>query len=103
MKQYRLSYRQLQNNSAIAVQQNVQVILEHYEVEKESLVLPLDFHCLSTFPIAKCVVIELAVLCLASQCDVTRLFSLIPWYNNIIELLKMCFCALHDTNNLFIQ
>ena len=39
-KRYRLSYRQLQNNSAIVFQQNVQVILEHYEVAKESFVFP---------------------------------------------------------------
>ena len=62
----------------------------------------LDFQFLSTFPIAKCVITVLPVLCLASQRDVTRLCGLISQYNNITELLKRCFCALHDTDNLFI-
>ena len=83
------------------LQQNVQVMLEHYEVKKENFGIAtctLYFHCLSTFPIAKCVITISPVLCLASQRDVTRLCGLISRYNNIIELLIRCFCALHDTN-----
>ena len=59
----------------------------------------LDFQCLSTFPIAKCVITVLPLLCLMSQRNVTRLCGLISLYNNIIEILKGVFvhCMIQTT------
>ena len=60
---------------------------------------------LVTFPLIKCVVRILPVLGLMSHCDITRICGVITLYNdlynNIIELSKRCFHALHDINYLF--